>query len=147
MGVKLYKRYLETKDSHCNKTECKESKNTKKDETINDKIQSLSKYYKYNESDGSFGEHNPGSGRVYNIKVNEPPEKVARKFWNVLSNGGLIENKGYGLEIATLKDGTVITYRSVTKSGPPAIEINVRKTKIRTNIKNFKIHFIKEDNK
>ena len=41
-----------------------------------------------------------------------------------------------------LRDGTIINYRVVSKSGGPAVEINVKKSSDSCGLRSHKIHFI-----
>lgn len=145
MGVKLYKQLSKNRRSINKDVEPKINVQISYS-TVDENSKELKEKYGFNEQDGSFGTHNKGSARVYNL-VAENPDDVAFEFWSILSKGGDIEDRGNGLYIAKFDDGSVIAYREKTKSGPPAIDINMKRCKKRTKIKNHKIHFKKEDNK
>ena len=72
--------------------------------------------------------------------------KTARDFYEKIAKGGLEESLSNGKGVSTrMKDGTVIVYREITSTpNSPAVEINIRKIKVNTKIKNQKIHFEKE---
>lgn len=90
---------------------------------------------------GYFGKAGTSS-RVREIHTKDA-YATANDFYNRISQGAVsIETIPNG-SIATLVDGTKITYRVVTSSeGSPAININIKKSDYTGKVKSQKIHFV-----
>lgn len=98
---------------------------------------------KYPVTDGYFGRKGQSQKeRVRNIE-SENPLKTAKDFYDMIANGGETKKIPKG-EVATLADGTVVTFRPVsTSDGSPAVDINITpSTSDGTGLKSQKIHFV-----
>ncbi len=73
---------------------------------------------------------------------------TAQDFADRISKGSVFtKNITHGW-VATLADGTRITYRVVTSSeGSPAVDINIEKGIYKGKVKTQKIHFVTDKNK
>ena len=101
-------------------------------------------YFGYNKDTGLFGEKgNHPEKRV--IKSTNPVES-AKELFAIMGKGG--ENKPVknspGIQRILLPGRAWIIMRVTTKSGSPAVEINVKSITYPTKVKSQKIHFIKE---
>ena len=93
-------------------------------------------------SHAHFGKKNKNNSGTYVIESDNPIED-AEKLYNILSQGGSeVELPRKNGVYTILSDGTVITFRKTSKSGPPAIDINTKNTSGEAQIKTHKIHFI-----
>ena len=72
----------------------------------------------------------------------ENPLKTAKEFYDKIAFGGFDEAKGEGKIRTTLRDKTVIFFRVSSRSGGPAVDINIKASKEPTKIVSQKIHFI-----
>lgn len=98
--------------------------------------------FEYNKETGLFG--NKGKHRDIREIVSDNPEKDARELFAYLIRGyDKIERDDEGFKTYHLADGTYVTMRVVTKSGSPAVEINIRNTIHGTKVQKQKIHFVK----
>ena len=86
------------------------------------------------------------SSNVYHI-YSEDPGKTAKEFYDTIALGGKFKTETDAIEIVVMKDGTVITYRPVSKSGPAAVTINPMGHGDHGKLKYHKIHFVKGDPK
>lgn len=94
-----------------------------------------------------FGTSHHGSTWTYEIEADNP-SKAAKAFYDKIGLGGAFYKHGAnGLEIVELSDGTRIVYRPITKSGSPAVEINIQKSDDNGGVKSHKIHFVKKKGK
>lgn len=97
---------------------------------------SMSKKYPITQR-GYFGK--PGRNSGIRVIYNSSPIDTAKDFYMQISKGGKVEVcKGGKMKISKLSDGTVITYREISKSGSPAVDINISSVQ---KIKRQKIHF------
>ncbi|MCM1194643.1 MAG: hypothetical protein NC332_01775 [Firmicutes bacterium] len=86
---------------------------------------------------GYFG--SPGKNSGVRVIYSRNPIETAKDFYTNISVGGKIDILNGGkLKICRLSDGTIITYREVSKSKSPAVDINISAPQ---NIKEQKIHF------
>lgn len=109
--------------------------------------------FSYN--NGLFGSKslNKDAGKDVRNIVSSSPVRTAKYFYRTLSHGGkeeirLIKNRhGKGdMKIATMPDGTVLTYRRYSSSdGSPVVEINIKRSTHSGGVVSQKIHFIKGD--
>lgn len=109
--------------------------------------ESAPKKFGYNNDTGFFGQSgNHPSKRV--VKTSNPP-KAAKELFDIISKGGVSKPvKGQpNLQRKLMPDGTWIIMRLATKSGSPAVEINIKNNSHTTKVKSQKIHFIKEGGK
>ena len=115
--------------------------NTKK-YNINNNVKLISKKYPVTK-DGYFGEKSNSSNRRV-IKCDDPV-KEANDFFSKISNGYSNLEVSGDRKVAKLPDNTFITYRIYTKTSregkSPAVDINIKKSSVNTDIKNQKIHF------
>lgn len=94
-----------------------------------------------------FGKPNTKSTYVSVIE-SENPLSTAREFYNKIAYGGKRDKSGEGFLTVRMKDGSVITFRETSKSGSPAVDINIKKSNDNgLKIKSHKIHFIKKETK
>lgn len=111
--------------------------------SISDNISSLKSNYSY--SNGYFGIQGQGRSHTRNI-ISANPVETAKSFYKVASNGGIETSRG-NLKYSKMADGTIISYRQVSKSdGTSVVEINIRYSSNSCGIKYQKIHFIEGDN-
>lgn len=110
--------------------------------TIAENIDNLKKSYSY--ANGYFGEKGQGRHFTRNIYSNNPLE-TAKDFYAKAACGGIAHQmSNHKGEIAKMKDGTIISFRSVTSSvGSPAVEINISSSTDTGGLKRQKIHFAK----
>ena len=120
--------------------------------TVADNLASTEKKFPLSEA-GYFGRKSgKGNTRTSTRQIESPtPVKTSREFFHLLANhpekiGRIRDNNGRPKGImATMKDGTVITYRKrMSSDGSPVVDINVTKVadgRVRTQ----KIHFVKGD--
>ena len=92
-----------------------------------------------------FGVAGKGGASVTTIKSNNPLE-TAREFFDKIGHGGrfMVDPKtgSYTFNRVQLKDGTIINYRVYSKSGSPAVDINVDGSNDNCGLRTHKIHFI-----
>lgn len=94
-----------------------------------------------------FGKPNTKSTYVSVIESDDPLS-TAKEFYNRISYGGERDKSGDGFLTVRMKDGSVVTYRETSKSGSPAIDINIRESNDKgLKIRGHKIHFIKKGDK
>ena len=93
-----------------------------------------------------YGEINGKSAKVTTIKSNDPI-KTAQEFFDKIGYGGkfMINSSTGRLDqnLVYMYDGTIIYYRVTSKSGSPAISINVSNSRDNCGLRTHKIHFIK----
>lgn len=108
---------------------------------INSNVNNMTNDYPINK--GYFGEEGSSTSRRV-IKTNTPIE-TSDDFFTRISRGCILIKDIFNGKIAYLQDGTVITYRIITKTNKkgesPAVDINIKKTKFSPKIKMQKIHF------
>lgn len=79
------------------------------------------------------------------------PKSTAKEFYDKITYGGIetnIYNKDGEIvgKKSKLADGSVVSWREISSSdGSPAVEINIEKSVNNANIKQQKIHFVKEE--
>lgn len=73
-------------------------------------------------------------------------EATAKVFFNKIAKGGILDLKTLpGGVISRLKDGSIISYRKITKSSnSPAVEIRFRSAKSKYGVNDQKIHFVQD---
>ncbi len=95
----------------------------------------------YNNNSGLFGNNGNHEG-IREIKTDNPI-KDARELFAIIANGGWKRLKNdSGMEVYVLPDNTYITLRIHTKSGSPAVDININSNPYGSKVKTQKIHFI-----
>ncbi len=114
-----------------------------------DNIDEVKKHYNLSKN-GFFGEKGKSKERFIRQIICDNPIIEATKFYNLLAYGGqenIIYKNTNKIIISYMKDGTIITLRTITSSqNSPAVEINIRKSNNHKNIKYQKIHFESENN-
>lgn len=107
-----------------------------------DNLSRVSSIYKYH--NGYFGER--GNKNFIRVISCTFPNKSASEFFSIISEGGAITKSSNGKAvIATMADGTVISYRTITKTlNSPAVEINIRYSSNSGSLKYQKIHFVEK---
>lgn len=95
---------------------------------------------------GNFGQKGKNS-RVYQI-ITSNPEKTAEEFYKQITEGAEKEmiilksdKKTFNGYRVKMKDGAEIIYRPASKTGSPAISINIKKCNNPGELKTHKIHF------
>lgn len=110
--------------------------------SISNNISSLKSNYSY--SNGYFGVQGHGRSHTRNI-ISKNPIKTAKSFYNTAAKGGIETLRG-NLKYSKMADGTIISYRQVSKSdGTSVVEINIRYSTNTGGLKYQKIHFIEGD--
>ena len=106
---------------------------------IDDNYNAIVAKYPINEF-GQFGEKGKNSRIIYS----KNPVNESAKFFDILSKGANIEMvKDNKVTLAYFSDGTVVSYRVVTKTkDSPAVQITI---KGQSKFHSQKIHFMKED--
>lgn len=84
----------------------------------------------FSQNGNHYGVSGKGGAAVTTIK-SDNPIKTAQEFFDKIGCGGVFMTDAKTGQITQnrvrLRDGTVINFRLVSKSGGPAVEINVRK--------------------
>ena len=98
----------------------------------------------YGLSGGYFGDKGAGRDFTRNIHC-EDPDSEAKAFYDKASYGGIEMTMKNGEGVyAKMKDGTIISYRRISKSdGSPVVEINIRRSTSSGKVKYQKIHFVR----
>ena len=120
----------------------KGAKNTSSKSTLNNNIKNTQKIYPLT-AGGYFGQ----KGKNTRVIETDNPILESKRFCRLIGKGGKIDklNNNKGIKI-TLDDGTIISYRIITKTkNSPAIEINIKKCIEKTKVKTQKIHFIRRE--
>lgn len=119
--------------------------NSIKDNNINKNAKSMKNEYPTTKG-GYFGVKGTSTSKRV-IYTNNPISK-ANDFFSKISKGYLSIKQSGNAKLAYLPDGTIITHRIYTKTSKtgrsPAVDINVKKAKINSKIKNQRIHFEEE---
>lgn len=114
--------------------------------SLSDNIDKVKHDFQCSEA-GNFGRRTRNNGtREYPCS---DPVKTAEKFYDEIAYGGVekvtqTKDGKHERKTVYLKDGTIINYREISTSGPPAVEVNIKKSTESCGIKQQKIHFIKE---
>lgn len=104
----------------------------------------VSKVYKYH--NGRFGVSSPSTGNNTRNIISSNPLKAANDFYAKIAKGGIEKKINDNHRITRMSDGTIVSYRIKSVSdGTPVIEINIRRSKNSSGVKNQKIHFVMED--
>ena len=92
-----------------------------------------------------FGSPGRYGAAVTTIKSSDPIN-TAQAFFDKIGYGGAFMRDSVTGQITEnrvmLRDGTIINYRVTSKSGSPAVEINVRRSIDNCGLRSHKIHFI-----
>lgn len=92
-----------------------------------------------------YGDARTNGAAVTTIE-SDNPIKVAQEFFDRIGYGGMFMTDAETAQITEnrvrLRDGTIINFRVTSKSGWPAVEINVKKSSDSCGIRSHKIHFI-----
>ena len=110
--------------------------------SIGDNLDELQSKFEYN--NGYFGEK--GNGNHMRRIYSDDPLAQAHGFYDTGGFGGIEEPLANGKGVkCTMKDGTVLTMRQISKSdGTPAVNINIKKSEDPSGIKTQKIHFMQK---
>ena len=115
--------------------------------SFGENVDALKSSYQYNKSTGYFGSVGKSSNpKVRNISSDDPIAS-AEDFYSKGAYGGIEKRLGNGKGyITTMRDGSVLTYRTVSSSdGSPAVDIHISsKNTENGGVKTQKIHFIKK---
>ena len=119
--------------------------NNIKTNNINKNVKAMKSEYPLTKG-GYFGK--PGKSDRVRVITADNPVKEATNFFDKISKGGRIRHGG-NAKIAVLADNSIITFRVSTKTSrtgkSPAVDINIKKSKVDSNIKGQKIHFERKD--
>lgn len=89
-----------------------------------------------------------GSSTNKRVIYTSNPILEANNFFNKISKGYISIKQSNNIKLAYLPDGSIITYRVYTKTSKtgssPAVDINVKKSKVNSKIKYQRIHFEEE---
>lgn len=101
-------------------------------------------YFEYNKDTGLFGEK--GNHPETRIVKSANPLESAEELFAIMGEGGenIPVKNNPGVQRILLPGRAWITMRVTTKSGSPAVEINVKSITYPTKVKSQKIHFIEE---
>lgn len=92
-----------------------------------------------------YGEVGKHGAAVTTIK-SDNPLKTAQEFFDKIGQGGIfLTDKKTGkttFNRVCLKDGTIINFRVYSKSGSPAVDINIDNSSDSCGLRTHKIHFI-----
>lgn len=92
-----------------------------------------------------YGVSGKGGAAVATIKSDDPMQ-TAQEILDKIGYGGAFMTDVKAGQITKkrvrLRDDTIINYRVVSKSGGPAVEINVKKSSDSCGLRSHKIHFI-----
>ncbi|MEE3343545.1 MAG: hypothetical protein VZS44_05600 [Bacilli bacterium] len=95
---------------------------------------------------GYFGKK--GSSTKIRVINTDKPISEAENFFNKISKGYTYIKSDGNVKLAYLPDGSIITYRVYTKTSKtgnsPAVDINIKSSKVNPKIKNQRIHFEEE---
>lgn len=96
---------------------------------------------------GYFGQKGQSKNTAVRNLVCENPVREAQKFFSTCAFGGALDRKiEADVKIAKMADGTIITFRKISKSdGSPAVSINIKYGDKNGKIKTQKIHFVGGD--
>lgn len=114
--------------------------------SIKDNLSKLNKNSLFKKNGNHFGEISKGSAAVTTIKCSYPCES-AQQFFDIIGYGGVFMHDLKKGEIVQnrvmMKDGTIINFRIHSKSGSPAVDIDIKRSVDNCGIRSHKIHFIK----
>jgi len=100
---------------------------------------------KYGFAGGHFGDKSPHGGNSTRNIASTDNISTAHDFYDKIAYGGIEKRVNGNMRITRMNDGTVITMREVSHSdGTPVIDINIKSSSHNGNVKNQKIHFVKE---
>lgn len=92
-----------------------------------------------------FGQTGKNGAAVTTIKSDNPLE-TAQEFFDKIGYGGMfLMDKKIGetnFNRVLLRDGTIINFRVYSKSGSPAVDINIDNSSDNCGLRSHKIHFI-----
>ncbi len=113
--------------------------------SISENIPIVSKDYSY--SSGYFGKATNPKNTFVRIIESDDPAATGKDFYDKIAHGAIVEKLDNGKgEIASLQDGTIITFRPTTKSDTnPGIQINISQSSDDGGLKSQKIHFEKKE--
>lgn len=103
--------------------------------SVRDNFDNLRKEF-HATKDGLFGKPSPRKSSKARIIESDDPLKTARRFFEIGSEGGTIDHDNPGVTRATFADDSLITFREISRSGGPAVEITIVKGR-----RPRKIHF------
>ena len=97
---------------------------------------------KYPLVNGYFGIR--GTSTKVRVVHSENHEADAKDFFNLIGKGGVLDIKTIaGGVMARFLDGTIVSYRKITKSiNSPAVEISFAEANSKYGVKTQKIHFV-----
>jgi hypothetical protein len=142
-GIKDTGKYINNYSSSVSRIENRTNKSNRGN--INSNIGKMKNAYPISGS-GYFGEK--GSSSKVRVIKSKDPIKTANDFFSKISKGGTKLKNDKNFKISSLSDGSIITMRISTKTSrkgkSPAVDINVKKSNIKTTVKNQKIHIEEE---
>lgn len=92
-----------------------------------------------------YGDAGKGGASVTTIK-SDNPLATAQAFFDTIGHGGAFmkdpKTNATTMNRVQMKDGTIINFRVYSKSGSPAVDINISGSSDSCGLRNHKIHFI-----
>lgn len=113
--------------------------------SLRDNLSGLGNNPLFQRNGNHYGQAGKNGAAVTTIKSDNPLE-TAREFFNKIAYGGMfLTDKKMGEVIfnrVRMKDGTIINFRVYSKSGSPAVDININNSSDNCGLRTHKIHFI-----
>ena len=113
--------------------------------SLRENLPGVSKNPLFGRNGNHYGVSGKGGAAVTTIK-SDNPIKTAQEFFDKIGHGGAfmadVKTGQITKNRVRLRDGTIINYRVVSKSGGPAVEINIKKSSDSCGLRSHKIHFI-----
>lgn len=113
--------------------------------SLRDNLSSLGSNPLFQKNGNHYGQAGKHGSAVTTIK-SDNPLKTAQEFFDKIGHGGMfLTDKKMGVVTfnrVRMKDGTIINFRVYSKSGSPAVDINIDKSSDNCGLRTHKIHFI-----
>jgi hypothetical protein len=112
--------------------------------SLRDNLSRLGRNPLFQRNGNHYGQAGKNGAAVTTIKSNNPLE-TAQEFFDKIGHGGMfLTDKRMGeVSFNRMKDGTIINFRVYSKSGSPAVDINIDNSSDNCGLRTHKIHFIK----
>lgn len=119
---------------------------TKQQRSLRQNLPSLASNPLFARKGNHYGEAGKGGASVTTIKSDNPIE-TAKSFFDTIGHGGAFMKDTKTNNSTTtrvqLRDGTIVNFRVYSKSGSPAVDINISRSSDNCGLRSHKIHFIK----
>lgn len=114
--------------------------------SLRDNLPILESNPSFQRNGNHYGQASKNGASVTTIK-SDNPLKTAQEFFDKIALGGLFMNNSstgqLDQNLVYMNDGTIIYYRVTSKSGSPAVTINIKNSSDNCGLRSHKIHFIK----